>query len=87
MAHVSENNGRFKLVCALIDCLDGEHFLASYSHGVFRPRIPVDAFFGRIIQIGTTQHFAIADGNWIDSLRRAGELLRLDFNVLTNEKE
>lgn len=63
MAQLTENNGTYKLVCALVESMEGDHILASYSHSIFKPAIPVNGFFEKIIQIGTTQHFAVVDGD------------------------
>lgn len=64
MVHVSQDNGSFKIAAAVVDALDSVHFLAGYSHGVFKPRIPATDFFGKLLEFGVTQHYALADGNW-----------------------
>jgi L-arabinose isomerase len=64
MAQLTENNGSYKLVCTLVDSLEGEHIFASYSHSIFRPLVPVKELFEKILRIGTTQHFALADGDY-----------------------
>lgn len=79
MAQFSELNGRYKLVCTMVDALDGPHFITSYSHGVFRPRIPVNDLFRRIVEIGGTQHFAIVDGDCTRELETFSSLADVDF--------
>lgn len=82
MVHISERNGVFKIVCALAEALDGEHFLASYSHGMFRPRIPVEELFGRIVAVGATQHFVMADGDWRGHLRTLADISEMEFHCV-----
>jgi L-arabinose isomerase len=82
MAHFSEESGRYKLVCTLVEVLDGEHFITGYSHGVFRPHVPVERLFERIAEIGTTQHFAIVDGDFREGLQSLARVADLDFHLL-----
>ena len=37
MLHCSQRRGRFLMAATLLDCLPCEPFLATYSHGLFRP--------------------------------------------------
>lgn len=79
MAHFSENNGSYKLVCAQVDAIQGSHILASYSHGILKPLIPVKEFFEKILNIGTTQHFALVDGDYRKELSILAEIMGFDF--------
>lgn len=79
MAHFSEYNGQYKLVCTLVDSLEGEHFLASYSHSVFKPIVPVTELFERILNIGTTQHFAVVDGDYRNELKYFAYIMGFDY--------
>ena len=79
MTQFVENNGTYKLVCTLVDSLEGEHILASYSHGIFRPVIPVKELFEKILKIGTTQHFAIADGDYRAELSILAEIMGFEY--------
>ena len=79
MAQLTENNGKFKLVCSLVDALDGKHILASYSHGIFRPLIPVKELFEKILRIGTTQHFAMVDGDYRAELSMLAEIMEFEY--------
>jgi L-arabinose isomerase len=78
-AQLTENNGKFKMVSALADAIDGEHILVSYSHGIFKPLIPVKEFFKKILQIGTTQHFAIVDGDYRKELSILAEMMGFEY--------
>ena len=82
MAQLTENNGKYKMVCTLVDAIDGEHILASYSHGIFRPVVPVKELFGRILQIGTTQHFALVDGDYLAELSMLAEMMGFEYNAI-----
>jgi len=82
MLHISENNGQFKMICTMVEALECKHFLASYSHGVFRPKLPVANLFEQIIKIGSTQHFVIADGDWRDDLRHLSDMCSIEFHNL-----
>lgn len=82
MAHFSENNGSYKLVCSLVDAHPGEHILASYSHGIFEPLIPVAEFFGKIMKIGTTQHFALVEGDYLRELSILAEIMGFEYHTI-----
>ena len=83
MAHISENNGKYKLLCTLIDSLEGEQFITSYSHGTFRPLVPSKELFGRIMEIGSTQHFAVVDGDYTQQLSYFADIMGFDFYNIT----
>lgn len=80
--HISQCSGRFKMVCSLVDAVETKHFLAGYSHGLFRSRIPVEVFFGKLINIGVTQHYGIAPGNYLSELKILSQLLDFDCTVI-----
>ena len=82
MAQLVEENGKYKLVCTLVDSLEGKHLLATYSHSIFRPVVPVDRLFKEIIKIGTTQHFAIVDGEYIEELSIFAEIMGFEFHAI-----
>ncbi len=86
MAHISESNGRYKLVCTMVDSLEGGQFITSYSHGVFRPDVPVKQLFEKIISIGTTQHFAVVDGCYKEHLKYFASIMDFDFYDITHEQ-
>lgn len=79
MVQLAENSGVYKLVCTLVDSLEGDHILASYSHTIFRPVVPVKELFEEIIKIGTTQHFAVADGDYRAELKIFAEIMGFEY--------
>ena len=82
MAHFSENNGTYKLVCTLVDSLEGRHTLASYSHGIFQPLILVKELFAEILKIGTTQHFALVDGDYRTELSAFAGIMGFEYHEI-----
>lgn len=79
MVHISECKGRYKLVCTEVDALECPHFLVSYSHGIIKPRVPVQELFGRLIDIGVTQHFALVEGSYCNELEDIAYILDFDY--------
>ncbi len=83
MLHVSEENGRLKLVASLVECLPTEHYLASYSHADFKHKtLDVCEFFGRIAECGVNQHFGIVSGDVTEELRAFAEIMDFDFYMI-----
>jgi L-arabinose isomerase len=82
MVHVSQCAGRFKLVCAVVDALPCHHHLAGYSHGLFRPRMDMTAFFQELMDIGVTQHYAIVAGDHRRALADFAKIMDFDFRQL-----
>ena len=79
MVHISENNGKFKLVCTLVDVIKTPQFLDGYTHGLFKPRIPVNEFFEKLINIGVTQHYAITAGDYREEMKLLAQFLNMDY--------
>ncbi|MCQ2427734.1 MAG: hypothetical protein MJ137_04950, partial [Clostridia bacterium] len=81
MLHMSEKNGRMKMVCTLVECLPTEHYLASYSHADFKPagNMTPEELFGRICENGVTQHYGIAPGDVTRELEALARLMNFEF--------
>lgn len=79
MIHLSENNGHFKLVATTVEVLESDHFLDGYSHGLFKPHMPVNEFFQKLLEIGVTQHYAITAGNLLSKMRLLAEIMGFDY--------
>lgn len=79
MAQLVEANGKYKLVATLVDSLEGKHLFATYSHSIFKPVVPVKELFERILKIGTTQHFAVVDGNYLEELSVFAEVMGFEY--------
>jgi len=84
-AHFSEVDGAYKIVSFTAESLPGKHQLCSYSHSDFRPAGSVTALFERVISVGTTQHFAVVDGDARADLARLARLSGFAFHDLDRE--
>ena len=81
-AGIYEESGKYKLVSFLAESLPGEHLLATYSHTIFRPEVPVKELFERILRIGSTQHFAIVDGDCRRQLEAFAAVMGFEFHSI-----
>ncbi|MDD3214858.1 MAG: hypothetical protein PHY64_14400, partial [Eubacteriales bacterium] len=80
MLHCSEHDGRFRFVTSQLECLPTEHFLATYSHALFRPVGQTSArLFEKLIDIGVTQHYGIVNGDCSAAVRDLARML--DFEL------
>lgn len=79
IAQLLEENGKYKLVCFQAESLPGKHLLATYSHSIFRPVVPVKELFEKILRIGATQHFALVDGDWTKELEDFATIMNFEF--------
>jgi L-arabinose isomerase len=83
LLHVSEANGRFKMICSLVEALPTEHFITSYSHGQFRPvNGSIQDFFAKLLHIGVTQHYGVVEGDYINQLSYLAKILDFDFTII-----
>ncbi len=80
MLHISECEGQYKLICSVVDALPTKHHLAGYTHGLFKPRKPCIAFFQELMEIGVTQHFAIAQGDHCAELQEFAQIMGFSFH-------
>ena len=80
MLHCSQQRGKFQLVATQIEAIHTDHFLATYSHSLFRP-IGQDctSLFTHLLNQGVTQHYGIADGNLIPAVKDLAMMLDIDF--------
>ena len=87
VAGLYEQDGRYKLVTFLAESLDAKdtpqshtkHLLATYSHTIFRPEVPVKQLFEQVLRVGVTQHYAIVDGDYRPQLEALAEMMGFDF--------
>ncbi len=84
MLHMSQGrNGRMKMVVTLMDVLSGGHELVSYSHASFRhPTLSHEKLFERLLKIGVTQHYAIAEGEHLSVLKSLADMMDFDFHLI-----
>lgn len=82
-----EQDGKYKMIVFQAESLDAKdtpqssakHLLATYSHSVFRPVVPVKELFEQILRIGATQHYAIVDGDCRAELKDFAGIMGFEF--------
>ncbi len=87
VAGLYEENGKYKLITFMAESLDAAntsqskktHLLATYTHSIFRPAVPVKELWEKVLNIGATQHYAIADGDWRPQLEALAEMMDFEF--------
>lgn len=87
IAGLFEERGRYKLICFKAESLSEKdtpqsakkHLLATYTHSIFRPEVPVKQLFEQVLKIGATQHYAVADGDWTAQLEALAEMMGFEF--------
>ena len=90
VAGLYEQNGRYKLVTFMAESLDVKdtpqsdkmHLLATYTHTIFKPVVPVKELFEKVLKVGVTQHYAIVDGDYRPQLEALAEIMNFEyFNI------
>ena len=87
VAGLYEQNGRYKLVTFLAESLSEKdtpqshkkHLLATYSHTIFKPVVPVKQLWEQVLRVGVTQHYAIVDGDWRPQLEALAALMGFEY--------
>lgn len=82
IAGLYEENGRYKIICFRAESLPGEHLLATYSHSIFRPVVPVKELFRQILNIGATQHYGVVDGDVTAELEDFAGIMGFEFHYI-----
>lgn len=87
VAGLYEENGKYKLITFLAESLSEKdtpqsakkHLLATYSHTIFKPVVPVKQLWEQVLRIGATQHYAIVDGDCRDVLQDFAEMMNIEY--------
>jgi L-arabinose isomerase len=80
MVHCSQKADKFKIVTSMVEVLPCEHFLTTYCHGRIRPTGQgVTEFFQKLMDIGVTQHYMIAEGDCIEEIKLLAGMLGFDY--------
>lgn len=87
IAGLYEEEGRYKLITFLATSLSEKetpqsskkHLLATYSHTIFKPEIPVLDLWEKVLSIGATQHYAIVDGDCRAQLEDLAAMMNFEF--------
>lgn len=81
MLHCSEHNGNFMFAATLLDSLPCKHFLATYSHGLFRAVGETNTeLFEKLLKIGVTQHYGLVSGDCIPAVEDLAKMLNFDYH-------
>ena len=87
VAGLYEEDGKYKLITFMVESLSEKdtpqsakkHLLATYSHGIFKPVVPVKELWEQVLRIGATQHYAIVDGDYRKELEDFAEIMGFEF--------
>ena len=79
LAHLSEIGSEYKIVTYKAESLKGEHTLAGYHHSQFKPDREVAGLFKEVLKVGTTQHFAVVEGDVTEELEMFASINGFDF--------
>ena len=87
VAGLYEQGGKYKLITFLAESLSEKdtpqstkkHLLATYSHTIFKPQVPVKQLWEQVLRIGATQHYAIVDGDCRAQLEDLAAIMGFDF--------
>ena len=87
VAGLYEEDGKYKLVTFMAESLSEKdtpqsgrkHLLATYTHTIFKPVLPVKELFERVLKVGVTQHYAIVDGDYRPQLEALAEMMGFEY--------
>ncbi len=79
VAGLYEEDSKYKLITFQAESLPGKHLLATYSHSIFKPVVPVKELWEKVLNIGATQHYAIVDGDYSKELEIFAEIMGFEF--------
>ncbi len=83
MLHCSQHKGQFIFAGTLVDCLPCEPFLATYTHGLFRPvGQSSKELFDKLIRLGVTQHYSICPGERLEAVKDLAMMLGFDYHAV-----
>ena len=90
VAGLYEEDGKYKLVTFMAESMSEKdtpqsskkHLLATYTHTIFKPVLPVKELFERVLKVGVTQHYAIVDGDYRPQLEALAEMMGFEFYSL-----
>ena len=83
MLHCSQHDGQFLFAVTQLDCLPCEPFLATYSHGLFRPvGQSAPALFEKLLRLGVTQHYGLASGDCTPAVRDLAMMLGFRYHEM-----
>ena len=54
-----------------------------HEHLIFKPDVPLEQYFRRMMNAGVDHHFAFGYGDWSRELEKLAEFLQMPFENLT----
>ena len=76
MVHISQDGDTFKMAVTLVEAVETVPHLATYCHSRFRPvGQTCKELFGKLLNIGVTQHYAIVEGDVTEEILDLGKML------------
>lgn len=79
MVHISQIKDEIKLVASRVNSLEGKHKIQGYTHSEFSVEGDINIFFEKMLTIGTTQHFVVVEGDYINQLESLSKLCNFSF--------
>ena len=84
---IYEQDGKYKMIVFQAESLDAKdtpqsktkHLLATYSHTIFKPVVPVKELWEQVLRIGATQHYAIVDGDCREELKAFASIMGFEY--------
>lgn len=80
MLHLSQSHTGFKMACTIVEAQEVDYFHASFCHGRIKTLTGNAAeVFGKLLQFGTTQHFAVASGDHRKELSQLAAIMGFEY--------
>lgn len=76
MVHCSQHADGFHMSARVVESLPCKHFLATYSHGLFRVKGESNSqYFENLLKMGVTQHYGLGDGDRVEIIKTLSSFL------------
>lgn len=80
MLHLSQSSNGFKMACTIVEAQDVDYFHASFCHGRVKTLTGSAAeVFGKLLQFGTTQHYAVAPGDHRKEIAELASIMGFEY--------
>lgn len=80
MLHLSQSNQGFKMACTIVEAQDVDFFHASFCHGRVKTLTGSAAeVFGKLMQFGITQHYAVAPGDYRKEIGELASMMGFEY--------
>lgn len=80
LLHLSQSNHGFKMACTVAEAQDVDYFHASFCHGRLKTLTgSASEVFGKLLNFGTTQHFAVASGDYRSEIKELAAIMGFEY--------